>query len=394
MESTIAKGQQYIMNTYTRFPIAFARGEGVWLYDEDGKRYLDFTAGIAVNSLGHGHPALSGAIAKQAADLIHCSNLYWTKPQVTLAEKLVRNSCFEKVFFCNSGAEAIEAALKLIRKYGNQKGQNKNEIITMENSFHGRTYGAVTATGQSKYQKDLHPLLPGIRHVPFNDFEALAASITEHTGGILIEPIQGEGGIRPADKEFLQKVRKLCDDKDILLIFDEVQCGVGRTGYLFAYEYYGVTPDAVAIAKGIAGGVPMGMLLTNAKTCDTFGPGDHASTFGGNPLATAAANVVVDQLLGGLLDHVKAMGAYLNQKLLQLQQKAPVITAVRGAGLIQGIELSIPGADIIQKCIDKGLLLVGSGSHVIRFVPPLIVTESDIDSAIEILGEAINEVTA
>lgn len=389
MSTTFEKGQQYIMNTYSRFPIAFEKGDGMYVYDESGKKYLDFVAGIAVNSLGHGDSGLVSAISKQAAELIHCSNLYWTKPQVDLAQKLIANSCFDKVFFCNSGAEAIEGALKLVRKYGNKNG-GRSEIITMQNSFHGRTYGAITATGQAKYQKDLNPLLPGIKHVPFNYFDALKEAITENTAGIIIEPIQGEGGIKPADKEYLQKVRALCDEKDILLVYDEIQCGVGRTGCLFAYEYYNVAPDIATIAKGIAGGVPMGALLANEKTSSYFQPGDHASTFGGNPLACAAANVVVDRLLsGGLLENVKKQADYLTQSLNHLKDNNEEITDVRGVGLLQGIELNKPASGIVSKCIENGLLLVGAGTNVIRFVPALIVSNEDIDNAMEILDKAI-----
>lgn len=392
MANTFEKGQQYVINSYNRFPIAFEHGEGMYLYDEDGKKYLDFVAGIAVNSLGHGDKQLVSAISEQAHKLIHCSNLYYTEPQVCLAEKLVENSCFEKVFFCNSGAEAIESALKLIRKYGNKDGKHKTEIITMVNSFHGRTYGAVSATGQEKYQKAFAPLLPEIKHVPFNDIHALKAAITERTGGILIEPIQGESGIRPADVLYLKRVRKLCDELDILLVFDEVQCGVGRTGYLFAYELYDVLPDAVALAKGIAGGVPMGVMLTNKKTAEVFKSGDHASTFGGNPLAAAAANVVLDRLIDGkLLENVKKQGEYLSGALNNLKNKHSVIKEVRGVGLMQGIELDCPVADIIKGCIEKGLLLVGAGSNVIRFVPSLIVEQAHIDAAIGILEEIIDK---
>lgn len=392
MSTTFEKGRQYVMNTYNRFPIAFEHGEGMYLYDEDGKKYLDFVAGIAVNSLGHGDKELSAAISEQAQRLIHCSNLYYTAPQVALAEKLVENSCFKKVFFCNSGAEAIESALKLIRKYASTHGKQKTEIITMVNSFHGRTYGALSATGQEKYQKGFAPLLPGIKHVPFNDIHALKAAVTEQTGGIIIEPVQGEGGIRPADILYLKRVRKLCDEMDILLVFDEVQCGVGRTGHLFAYELYDVLPDAVAIAKGIAGGVPMGALLANGKTADVLKPGDHASTFGGNPLAAAAANVVIDRLLsGGLLENVKAQGAYLTSALDGLKDKHSVIKEVRGVGLLQGIELDCPVADIIAQCIEKGLLLVSSGSNVIRFVPSLIVGREHVDCAMSILDAVLSK---
>lgn len=390
MSKTIENGMNAVMNTYGRFPLVLEKGEGVYVWDEQGKKYLDFVAGIAVNALGHSHPGLCAAIAAQAKEMIHVSNLYWTKPQVELAQKLVANSCFDKVFFCNSGAEAIEGCLKLSRKYADKAGSDKTEIIAMENSFHGRTFGAVTVTGQTKYQKGLAPMLPGIDHVPFNQLEAVHARVTEKTGAILLEPIQGEGGIHPAALTFLQGLRKLCDEKDIMLIFDEVQCGVGRTGKLFAYEHYGVQPDALVLAKGLAGGVPIGALLAKEKFAQAFSPGDHASTFGGNPLAAASGGVVIDELLeNGLLRHVQEVGAYLIERLNDLKSKKTVINDVRGMGLMQGIELNVPVADIIQCCMENGLLLVNAGTNIIRFVPPLIVTKPEIDEALDILEQAL-----
>ncbi len=381
--------QDCIMNTYKRFPLVLTEGKGVYVYDDKGKKYLDFVAGIAVNSLGHAHEGLVCAIAKQAGSLIHVSNLYWTKPQLDLAKKLTDHSCFERVFFCNSGAEGIECALKLTRKYADMKQSGKTDILTMKNSFHGRTYGAITATGQEKYQAGLKPLLPGISHVEFNNFEALEKAVTDKTGAIFIEPIQGEGGINEADKAYLQKVRALCTEKGILLVFDEVQCGVGRAGALFAHQLTTVEPDICVIAKGLAGGVPIGACLTTNRIAEAFKPGDHASTFGGNPLATAAANVVIDELLGGLQDKVCATGKHLTQKLLALQAKCPIIKEVRGKGLIQGIELTEAAGTYITKALENGLLLVASGEKVIRFVPPLIVSEEEIDMAMEILEKTL-----
>jgi len=377
------------MNTYNRFPIVLEKGDGMYVYDENGKKYLDFVAGIAVNSLGHNHKKLTEAIANQAKTLIHCSNLYWTKPQISLATKLVKNSDFDRVFFCNSGAEAIESGLKISRKYGNKT--DRYEIITMKNSFHGRTFGAVTATGQPHYQEGLGGLVPGIKYAEYNNFDSLLNLITDKTCAILLEPVQGEGGIHPADKEYLKKIRKLCDEKDIVLLFDEVQCGVGRLGTLFAYQTFGVVPDAVCTAKGIAGGVPMGLMASKQKLADSFKPGDHASTFGGNPLAAAAGNVVIDELLGGLLDNVKENGSYLTEKLNELKNKYPIITDVRGIGYMQGIELSIPAADIIKKTIESGLLLVNAGKNVIRFVPSLIAQKNDIDEAIKIVDSVFSK---
>ena len=379
------------MNTYSRFPICFERGEGMYLYDIEGKKYLDFVAGIAVNSLGHANPRLGETIAKQAMTLIHCSNLYYTVPQVKLAEKLVEKTDFDKVFFCNSGAESVESALKLARKYAYMKGKPGTDIIAMEHSFHGRTYGAVTATGQEKYQKGLGEMLPNIIHVPYNDFDALKAAVSEKTCAILMEVMQGEGGIIPADKEYLQNVRKLCDEKDILLMFDEVQTGVGRCGELFAYQVYGVAPDCLSTAKGLAGGVPIGAFMAKESAAKAFNPGDHASTFGGNPLATACGLVVMNELFeGGLLENVKKNGRYLGETLKNLAKKhEKMVSDVRGMGFMWGMELKGEAAPIIKKCIDAGLLLVGAGPNVIRFVPPLIAKKEDIDEMAKILDKAL-----
>lgn len=386
---TAELGEKYVMKTYSRFPLAFEKGEGMYVYDENGKKYLDFVAGIAVNSLGHNHPKLVKAITEQASKLIHISNLYYTKPQCTLAKKLVENGSLDKVFFCNSGAEAIESALKLARKYGSKTG--RQEIITMHQSFHGRTFGAVTATGQDHYHEGFGDMLPNIKYATFNDFESVKNTVTENTVAILMEPVQGEGGIIPAKKEFLEQVRSLCDERDILLMFDEVQCGVGRLGTLFAYQTFGVVPDVMSTAKGIAGGVPCGLMMAKEKAAEAFVPGDHASTFGGNPLATAAGNVVVDELLGGLLDNVKKQGVYLREKLEEMAEKHKnIVKDVRGIGLMQGIELTEPAGEYIAKAIDMGLLLVGAGKFIIRFVPSLIVSKEDIDNAMEILDKALS----
>lgn len=385
--TTAELGEKYIMHTYNRFPITLAAGRGMYVYDEHGKEYLDFVAGIAVNSLGHNHPKLVKAITDQAARLIHVSNLYWTEPQVNLAKKLVENGELDKVFFCNSGAESIEGALKLARRYGSKTG--RQEIITMNHSFHGRTFAAVTATGQQHYQEHFGDMFPHIKYADFNDIDSLKAAVTDNTCAVLMEPVQGEGGIHPADPEYLKQVRQLCDEKDILLMFDEVQCGVGRLGTLFAYQTFGVVPDVVSMAKGIAGGIPCGVVMAKQKVADVFGAGDHASTFGGNPLATAAGNVVVDELLGGLLDNVKTNGVYLTEKLNELKAKHDCILDVRGIGFMQGIELNKPVAPVIATAIDNGLLLVNAGSSIIRFVPSLIATKEDIDKAMEILDAAL-----
>ena len=393
-DDLIQIGKQNIMNTYSYFPVVIEKGEGCYLWDVAGKKYLDFVAGIAVNCLGYKQKEFIDSLYGQLQKLNHCSNLYYNQPQIELADILTKNSHFNKVFFCNSGAEAIEASLKLARKYGKKShGENCYEIITMNQSFHGRTFGAITATGQEKYQKDLNPLLPGIIHSPYNDFEALKQKVTDKTCAILIEPIQGEGGIRPAEREFLHNVRDLCTENDIVLIYDEVQCGIGRTGKLFGYEAYDIPPDVIALAKGLGGGFPIGAMMAVDKVADSFKPGDHASTFGGNPLACTAGKVVLGQLLNnGILKNAEIQGKYLRDQLIDLKQKHNLIVDIRGIGLMQGIELTIPVKSIVEKCMDKGLLLVGAGEKVLRFVPPLIVNKSEIDEAMSILSNVLNEV--
>ncbi len=389
----VERGKEVVMNTYNRYPIAIEKGDGVYVWDNNGKKYLDFVAGIAVNSLGNNNEKLVKAISEQASKIIHCSNYYWNEPMVELAELLVKNTCFHKVFFCNSGAEANEGALKLSRKYANKyhASEGRFEIISMKQSFHGRTYAAITATGQEKYQEGLNPLMPGIHHVTFNDFSELENMVNDKTCAIILEPLQGESGIHPAEYEYLQKVRKLCDEKDLLLIFDEVQCGVGRSGYLCAYQYYNCEPDVLTFAKGLAGGVPIGALLTKQKVADAWKPGDHASTFGGNPLATIAGKTVITELLeNGVLENVRKQGEYLTTKLNELKQKTNVIKEVRGFGLMQGIEITLEAAEVIKKAMDKGLLLASAGVNVIRFVPSLIVKEKEIDEMIDILYSSLN----
>lgn len=388
----VDRGKKVIMNTYNRYPIAIEHGEGAYVWDTEGKKYLDFVAGIAVNSLGNNNEKLVKAISEQASKVIHCSNYYWNEPMIELAELLVENTCFDRVFYCNSGAEANEGALKLARKYATKYHKNdiRFEIVSMKNSFHGRTYAAITATGQPKYQKGLNPLMPGIKYAEFNDFDSLKKAVNSKTCAVILEPIQGESGIHPASKEYLQKVRDLCDLNDILLIFDEVQCGVGRTGELCAYQYYDIEPDVLTFAKGLAGGVPIGALLTKEKAAQAFEPGDHASTFGGNPLATAAGKTVIKELLeNGVLENVYKQGNYLTSKLNELKSKKDVIKEIRGIGLMQGIELDVLASDIINKAMEKGLLLASAGSNVIRFVPSLIVTSEQIDEMIDILSECI-----
>lgn len=393
-QEIIAMGQKYVMNTYGRLPMALVKGEGVYVWDADGKRYLDFVSGLAVNSLGHCHPAVVDAIREQAGRLMHVSNIYWNENQVEMGKLLVENSDFDRAFFCNSGAEANEGAIKLARKYAKQHmGPDKYEIITMEKSFHGRTLATITATAQPKYQEGLDPLPPGFKYAPFNDIQALEKAITPNTCAIMFEPVQGEGGVNVAAAEFMQAVQKLCRERNLLLIFDEVQCGMARTGKLFAYQHYGVAPDIMTLAKAVAGGFPMGVLLAKEDVANAFKPGDHASTFGGTPLACAAglaaAKILADHKF---LEHVTEVGSYFKKRLLELKDKYSFITEVRGKGLILGAAITVDGKPIVDGCQERGLLINCVGSGVLRFLPPLIITRSDVDSAIQILDEMLARV--
>ena len=387
--------EKYVMNTYSRIPIAPVKGVGVRLTDAAGNEYLDFVAGIAVNSTGHCHPKVVEAICRQAADLLHVSNLYHVPAQAELAQVLAENSGFDKVFFCNSGAEANEAAIKLARRYFCVTSRtDANEIITALGSFHGRTIGALTATGQAKYQEGFEPLVPGFTYVPFNDFEALEAVVTGKTCAIMLELIQGEGGVYPVDPEYLAGVSRLCKEFGLLLIIDEVQTGIGRTGTLFAFQQYaGFKPDIVTLAKGLASGVPIGAVLATEEVCKGFGPGRHASTFGGNPLACTAALATLDVILNdGVLDNVKEMGAYFVQKLRELEASTSAIAEIRGCGLMIGVELKEPnGTAVVSACRDKGLLINCVGDKVLRFVPPLIIEKADVDAAVQILGNVLSK---
>lgn len=387
----ITRGNNVIMETYKRFPMVFEKGQGCTLTDINGKEYLDFVAGIAVDALGHCHPGLMDAMKTQMEKLVHISNLYWSEPGIELAEILTRESGLDKVFFCNSGAEACEAALKLCRVYAKvKKHKEAIEIIAMEQSFHGRTYAAITATGQKKYQENLEPLMPEIYHVPFNDIEALKTLISPKTCGIILEPIQGEGGIYPADLNYLQEVRRICDEENIVLIFDEVQTGIGRSGKLFAYQQYGVTPDVVTMAKGLGGGVPIGGIIAKNHVAEVFTPGTHASTFGGNPFVCATAKYVLETLTApGFFESVTEKGVYLKSKLEALMSDHPSIIEIRGMGLIIGVEVSTDLGTIVAKAMEKGLLLISAGSNAIRFVPPLIVTKEEIDQAVQIFSECL-----
>ena len=380
---------RYLMQTYTRQPLSIVRGHGTKVYDLEGREYLDFVGGIAVNILGHGHPDLIQAIQRQAAQLIHTSNLYYTEPQVKLAQILVEHSFADKVFFCNSGAEANEAAIKLARRYSHDKyGAGRFEIITMKNSFHGRTMATLTATGQDKVQKGYDPLLQGFSYAVFNNLEQLERAVTDKTAAIMLEPIQGEGGVHVADRVYLKQVRDLCSKKDVLLIFDEIQTGMGRTGTLFAYEQLGVRPDIMTLAKALGGGVPIGACLATDSVAKAFSPGSHASTFGGNPLACAAGLAVCRALLeGGVLDHARRMGEYFAKGLSDCQARHRVVREVRGLGLLRGMDLDMDAKAVVSECLVRGVLINATGEHVLRFVPSLIITEADIDRLLDTLAQ-------
>ena len=383
----IALADQYIMGTYKRFPVVMSKGQGIRVWDANGKEYLDFVAGIAVCSLGHSHPKVVEAIAEQARTLMHVSNLYHIEAQIRYAELLLKQSFADKVFFCNSGAEANEAAIKLARKYGNEKlGAGRSEIISMLNSFHGRTLATITATGQEKFQKGLEPLPQGFRYVPFNNIQALDEAISDKTCAVLLEPIQCEGGVNVPDASYLPAVRKLCDERGILLIMDEVQVGMGRTGRLFAHEHDGVFPDVLTLAKALGNGFPVGAMMATDRIAPFLGPGTHASTFGGNPLAMASAKATLEVLLyEGVLKNAEMMGDYLLARLQELQAKHGVVKEVRGRGLIVGMEFENDVAGYVTACLERGLLVASAGPNVLRFVPPLIISEADIDQAVRIL---------
>ena len=392
MSNTMELSKKYLMSNYGHLPLVPVKGAGARLWDAQGKEYLDFVAGIAVDSLGHCPEAVVKAVQEQAARLMHVSNLYYIEEQAQLAKLLVENSCADKAFFCNSGAEANEAAIKLARKCGKQNhGENCYEIITAVNSFHGRTLGALAATGQPKYQKEFEPLPVGFKYVPFNDLTALNAAVDNRTCGIMLEPVQGESGVRPATREYLQGVRELCSQKNLLLIFDEVQCGMGRTGKFLAYEHYDVEPDVFTLSKALGGGFPIGAMLAKASAA-VFEPGDHASTFGGNPLACAAAIAAVKTILeGGVLENCRQVGAYFKEQLQGLAAKHSFVKEVRGTGLMLGMELNIPGAELVNACQEQGLLINCANQKVLRFIPPLIITKEDVEQAIGILDQVMEK---
>lgn len=391
MESKIEKGKKYIMNTYGRLPVLFVRGQGSWLYDEEGNKYLDFVAGIAVNCLGHSNQLIKEALAEQADKLIHTSNLYWIEGQIDLAERLCQKSGMDKAFFCNSGAEANEGAIKLARKWGRPQG--RYEIISALQSFHGRTMGALAATGQEKYQTSFQPLLPGFSFVNFNNLQEIKVAINEKTAAIILEPIQGEGGLNEPAPGYLKEVAELCKEEGILLILDEVQTGIGRTGKDFAFQHYGIEPDIITLAKGLGGGLPIGALLARGQAAETFQPGDHASTFGGNPLVTHVANQVCQKVLSeDFLEEVREKSAYMIDGLQGLKDKYPFISQIKGRGLMLGLECGQRANTIVDKMLERKILINAIGGKTLRFVPPLNLKKEEIDLLIENLDQVLEEV--
>lgn len=386
------KAENYVLHTYNRYPVVLDHGKGVRLYDVEGKDYLDFAAGIAVFALGYGNETYNQTLKDQIDRLIHTSNLYYNEPMADAAEKVVKASGMDKVFFTNSGTEAIEGALKAARKYAYLRdGHNDHEIIAMNHSFHGRSMGALSVTGNTHYQDPFRPLIGGIRFANFNDLESVKAQVTEKTCAIILETVQGEGGIYPADPEFLKGVRALCDEKDILLILDEIQCGMGRTGSMFAWQQYGVKPDIMTCAKALGCGIPVGAFVLNQKTADhSLVPGDHGTTYGGNPLACAAVSAVFDIFeKEKIVDHVQQVSAYLEKRLDELVEKYDFLTVRRGKGLMQGLVVSgRPVGEIVQQALKNGLLVITAGSDVLRMVPPLVITEADVDEMIEKLEKS------
>ncbi len=392
-KTLIADSQRYIANTYSRYPLVLVRGQGCKVWTNDGKEYFDFVAGLAVCNLGHCHPKVVQAIQDQSRKLIHVSNFYHIEPQIELAKLLCENSFADRVFFCNSGAEANEAAMKLAKKYAKDTGRTERfEIITMEKSFHGRTMATITATGQEKFHKGFDPLVPGYKYVPFNDMEAVLRAVTPNTCAIMVEPIQGEGGVNCPSDGYLRELRELCRKRGILLIYDEVQVGMGRTGKLFAYEHEGVYPDIMTLAKSLAGGVPIGAMLATEEVAKSFGPGTHASTFGGNPLATAAGVAAVSTLLeDGVLENCRRVGEHFFNRLMDLKGEYPFIKEVRGRGLIIGMELGFEGSQIVTRCMEEGFLINCIMDNVLRFLPPLIVTTKEVDQLLGALDRILGE---
>lgn len=390
-EEIFASDERDYMPVFARYKIVLERGEGVYAYDTQGKRYIDFLGGIAVNVLGHNHKSLVKAVSEQASKMIHCSNLYYTEVQADAAEMLTKLSGLGKVFFANSGAEANEGAIKLARKYAHNIDADKSQIITANHSFHGRTLATLTATAQPKYQEGFGPLPGGFDYVDYGDIDALEKLMSDKTCAVMLETIQGEGGIHVPPRDYLKQVRTLCDKYNAVLILDEIQCGMGRTGKFFAYENFGIVPDIVTLAKGLAGGVPIGAFIASDKIAGAFHPGDHGSTFGGNPLACAAAVAVLEELTnGGVMKNVSDVGDYFKGKLDALKEKYPaLIKEVRGMGLMLGAELTKPGRDIANDCLKDGVIINCTADKVLRFVPPLIATKEHVDEVCDCLDKVL-----
>lgn len=384
-------GEKNFIHTYNRFPIILDKGEGVYLYDAAGKKYLDFASGIGVFALGYHNEEYNDALKAQIDKLIHTSNLFYNVPAIEAAQKICEKTGFDRVFFTNSGTEAIEGALKLARKYAYQKYEGKRyEIIAMNHSFHGRTMGAVSVTGNPHYQEPFKPLVDGVKFAEFNNLESVKALVSEKTCAILFEPVQGEGGIYPATQEFMEGVRQICDDNDIVMICDEIQCGMGRTGKLFAYEHYGVRPDVIASAKALGCGVPVGAFISNAKIGDAMVPGDHGTTYGGNPLVCTAVNTVFDLFdKQQILEHVNQVSVYLEEQLTRLTEEFDCVASRRGKGLMQGLVMKVPVRDVINACLEQGLIVISAGTDVLRLLPPLVITEQDVDVMLETLKKVL-----
>lgn len=397
MKEYIEQAEKDLLHTYNRYPIVFDRGEDVYLYDLEGKKYLDFAAGIAVFALGYGNREYNDALKAQIDKLIHTSNYYYNVPAVEAARKLKEISGMDRVFFTNSGAEAIEGAVKAARKYAYLKdGRTDHEIIAMEHSFHGRTMGALSVTGNPKYREAFEPMIGNIRFAALNDFDSVVSQVTDKTCAILFETVQGEGGIFPARKDFMQQVKELCEKRDILLILDEIQCGMGRCGTFFAWQRYGIKPDIMTTAKALGCGVPVGAFLMTEKVgAASLAAGDHGTTYGGNPLACVAVSKVLDLFdRNHIIEHVGKVGSYLEQELDKLAEEFDCIETRRGVGLMQGLVFTVPVGDIINRALEKGLVLINAGTHILRFVPPLIITEEHVDAMTAVLRECIKEAEA
>lgn len=394
MKAMIEQAEQDLLHTYNRYQVVLDHGEGVYLYDTDGKKYLDFMSGIGVFALGYSNQYYNKALGEQIGKILHTSNYFYNVPAIKAARRLKEISGMDRVFFANSGAEAVEGALKAAIKYAyNKDGASDHQVVAMEHSFHGRTYGALSVTGNSHYREAFGAMPCEARFAHMNDFDSVVSAVTDKTCAIIMEVVQGEGGIVPAQENFLQKVRELCDEKDILLIFDEVQCGMGRTGYMFAWQKFGIKPDIMTSAKALGCGVPVGAFLMTQKVADSsLTAGDHGTTYGGNPLACAAVNAVLDQYEAlGITEHVMKTAPYLEKKLDELVAKYDFCELRRGRGFMQGVVCRGPVKDVIAKAMDRGLILINAGSDIIRILPPLIVTEKDIDEMVSILGQAISE---